>query len=158
MRAHRVLAAALAGTCACSFVAVRGPPRELPPAVEPRCTETSVAPGLDTAGAIITPLTGAFLWGLCSFSQVMQSWASDPKELSCNRIAWAALAATAAYAGSAVYGFHATSECRKLVEQRRGITPGDRPGPTQSNPRQVPEFGRPEDLGGRPADGGHPRD
>ena len=83
-RAHRLLAAALVGSCGCSFIAVRRPP---PPPVAPdvplECTQSRVPPALDTAGAIGTPIVGFAMWGLCTFTSAMQSWSSDPSHLKC---------------------------------------------------------------------------
>lgn len=119
-RAYRLLAAALVGSCGCSFVAVRRPPPQpLAPDVPLECTQSRVAPALDTAGAIGTPILGLAVWGLCSFTSAMQSWSSDPKRLNCGAVVWGTVLSTAAYTGSAVYGYHATGECRRLAEQRR---------------------------------------
>ncbi|KAB2898007.1 MAG: hypothetical protein F9K40_11960 [Kofleriaceae bacterium] len=50
MRAIACLAAAALGASAsgCSFVVVRGPPRDTPPGVVPRCTTAPIAPIVDT--------------------------------------------------------------------------------------------------------------
>ncbi len=122
--ASRLVAAALVGACGCSFIAVRRPPR--PPAAPGaplECTESRVAPALDTAGAIVTPIAGLTLWGLCTFASAMQSWSSNPKHLSCGVVLGATALSTAAYTGSAVYGYRATADCRRLVEQRRMTWP-----------------------------------
>jgi hypothetical protein len=122
--ARSLLAAALVAACGCSFVAVRRPPLAPVAPDEPlRCTQSRTAPSLDTAGAILTPLTGLMLWGLCSYTQAMQGWASDPQNLRCGPLLWGTVASTAAFTASAVYGFHATGECRRLAEQRRAPGP-----------------------------------
>jgi hypothetical protein len=118
--AIRLVATVLVAGCGCSFVAVRRPPpaqatRDAPP----ECTQSRVAPALDTAGAIATPLMGLTLWGLCAFTSAMQSWSSDPKHLNCGLVLGGTILSTAAYTGSAVYGYRATADCRRLVEQRR---------------------------------------
>lgn len=116
-RASCVVVAALV-LCGCSFVAVRRPPPSPPPPGAPlECTQSRVAPGLDTAGAIVTPVAGLGAWGLCTFLQTQQSWASEPRNLSCGTVLWATLGVTAAYTGSAVYGFHETGACRRLAAQ-----------------------------------------
>ncbi len=124
-RAHSLLAAALVGSCGCSFIAVRRPP---PPPVAPdaplECTQSRVAPALDTAGAIGTPIVGFAIWGLCTFTSAMQSWSSDPSHLKCGQVLWGTIFSTAAYTGAAVYGYHATADCRRLAEQRRATVPG----------------------------------
>lgn len=122
--ARALVAAALVGSCGCSFVAVRRPPpapvaREVPL----ECTESRVAPALDTAGAIGTPILGLTMWGLCAFAQVMQSWSSEPKHLNCDLVLGATVLSTAAYTGSAVYGYRTTAACRRLAEQRRTAAP-----------------------------------
>ena len=122
MRIHgapRLVAAALVGACGCSFVAVRRPPPPAAPDVPLECTQSRVAPALDTAGAIVTPIAGLTLWGLCTFASAMQSWASDPKHLPCGLVLGGTALSTAAYAGSAVYGYRATGDCRRLADQRR---------------------------------------
>jgi hypothetical protein len=120
-----VLAAWLAFSCACSLVAVRRPPTvPVPPDVPLECTQSRVAPALDTAGAIATPLFGLTLWGLCAFTSAMQSWSSDPVHLRCGPLLWGTVLSTAAYTGSAVYGFGATGDCRRLAERRWAPEPG----------------------------------
>lgn len=114
-----LLLAALAATSSgCSFVAVRRPP----PAVTEaplQCTRSRAAPVLDTVGAIATPVLGLTLWGLCSFTSAMQSWSSDPDHLDCSPLLWGSVLSTAAYTGSAVYGFRATGDCRRLSAEPR---------------------------------------
>ena len=124
MRANRIHAAALVGSCGCSFVAVRRPPPALAPDAPLECTQSRVAPVLDTAGAIGTPIVGLAMWGLCTFTSAMQSWSSDPLQLKCGPLLWGTVLSTAAYTGSAVYGFHATADCRRLEEQRRATAWG----------------------------------
>jgi hypothetical protein len=123
-RARPLLAAALVAGCGCSFVAVQRPP---PPPVRPgaplECTQSRIAPALDTAGAIGTPILGFAMWGLCAYTSAMQSWSSDPTRLKCGPVLWGTVLATAAYTGSAVYGYHSTAECRRLAEQRQAIVP-----------------------------------
>jgi hypothetical protein len=124
-----LLAAALA-SAGCSFVAVRRPPPEpSPPGVPIACTESRTAPVLDTVGAVATPIVGAATWGLCAYLSSMQSWASDPTHLKCGAVIWGALLGTAAYTGSAVYGFHHTNQCRRLAEQGRPIALPSAPVP-----------------------------
>jgi hypothetical protein len=119
-RAYRLLAAALVGGCGCSLIAVhRPPPSPVAPDVPLECTQSRVAPALDTAGAIGTPILGFATWGLCAFTSAMQSWSSDPKHPNCGLVLWGTVLSTAAYTGSAVYGFRTTAECRRLAEQRR---------------------------------------
>ncbi len=112
-----LLAALVASGSGCSFVAVRRPP-SAPSEAPLECTRSRVAPGLDTAGAVVTPLLGVATWGLCEYGNAMQSWASEPRRLDCGAVLWAALIGTAAYTGSAVYGFHETGECRRLSAER----------------------------------------
>ncbi len=121
---HAALAAALVAACGCSFVSVRGPPRaRVAPDAPLECTQSRVAPALDTAGAIVVPVVGLVLWGLCSYASALQSWSSDPATLRCGPVLWGTVASTAAYGGSAAYGFHATAGCRRLVEQRGAGVP-----------------------------------
>lgn len=128
-RAYRLAAAVLVAGCGCSFVAVRRPPPAPPaPDVPVECTQSRVAPALDTAGAIVTPIVGVAVWWLCSVTSVMSSWGSDSKPLNCRPLLWGTVLSTAAYAGSAVYGFHTTGECRRFAEQRRAIAPEPGPG------------------------------
>ncbi len=128
MRSHRLrplLAAALVGSCGCSFIAVRRPPPSpVAPDAQLECTQSRVAPALDTAGAIGTPIVGFAMWGLCTFTSAMQSWSSDPSHLKCGHVLWGTILSTAAYTGSAVYGYHVTGDCRRLAEQRRTTAPG----------------------------------
>ena len=123
-RASCVVVAAALVLCACSFVAVRRPPPSSPPGAPLECTLSRLAPGLDTAGAIVTPIAGLGAFGLCTFLQTQQSWASEPQNLSCGAFLWATLGVTAAYTGSAVYGFHETGTCRRLAAQ---ATPPEAP-------------------------------
>lgn len=126
-----MLAAALIAGCGCSFVAVRRPPPPpVPPGAPLECTQSRLAPVLDTVGAIGTPILGLATWGLCAYASAMQSWASEPRHLQCNAVLWATVVATATYTGSAVYGYHITGECRRFAEQVRppGPSPG-RPSP-----------------------------
>ncbi len=118
-----VVAALVACASGCSFVAVRRPPPHATDAPL-ECTDSRAAPSLDTAGAIVTPLLGLMTWGLCEYGNSMQSWASEPTRLNCASVMWATLLGTAAYTGSAVYGFHATGECRRLVGARSAPPPG----------------------------------
>jgi hypothetical protein len=127
---RRAAGAALAGLLAaaggCSFVGVRRPPPAPPPPDAPlECTQSRVPPAFDVAGAVLTPMLGAMIWGLCEYSNAMQSWSSSPQSLNCSPVLWAAAAGTGAYVGSAIYGFHATGECRRLAAER---SPG--PAPT----------------------------
>jgi hypothetical protein len=115
-RASRAVAAALV-LGGCSFVAVRRPPPSPAPGAPLECTQSRVAPGLDAAGAIVTPIAGLGAWGLCAFLQTQQAWASEPRDLSCGAVLWTALGVTAAYTGSAVYGYHETGACRRLAAQ-----------------------------------------
>ncbi|HUL57626.1 MAG TPA: hypothetical protein VLU43_00035 [Anaeromyxobacteraceae bacterium] len=102
----------------CSFVTVRRPPASPPPAGAPlECTQSPAAPVLDTVGAIVTPLAGLGAYGMCTFMQAQQSWASQPQNLRCGTFLWVTIGATAAYTGSAVYGFHETGACRRLAAQ-----------------------------------------
>ena len=119
-RAGLVAAALVVGCAGCSFVAVRRAPAGPPPAPDAplECTQSRVAPGLDTAGAIVTPIVGVVTWGLCAFAESMQSWSSDPRHLDCGLVLGATVLGTAAYTGSAVYGFHSTGTCRRLVAER----------------------------------------
>jgi hypothetical protein len=118
--ASRLAAAALVATCGCSFVAVRRPPpAPAAPDVSLECTQSRVAPALDTAGAIVTPMLGLTLWGLCAFTSAMQSWSSDPKHPSCGLVLAGTALSTMAYAGSALYGYGATAECRRIAEVRQ---------------------------------------
>jgi hypothetical protein len=116
-------------------VAVRRPPPVPPPPGEQlECTQSRVAPGLDTAGAIATPIAGLGAWGLCAFLQSQQSWASEPRSLRCGNLLWVAAGVTAAYAGSAVYGFHETGACRRLAAQLappEALPPRPPPGPAR---------------------------
>jgi len=110
-----VVAAAL-GLGGCSLVAVRRPPASPLQAGTPlECTQSPAAPILDTVGAIVTPLAGLGAYGMCSFMQAQQSWASQPKNLRCGTFLLVTIGGTAAYAGSAAYGFHQTGECRRLA-------------------------------------------
>ncbi|HEY6099061.1 MAG TPA: hypothetical protein VIW03_06510 [Anaeromyxobacter sp.] len=122
--AHPLVAAALVCGCGCSFIAVHRPP---PPPVAPdaplECTQSRVAPALDTAGAVGTPIVGLVAWGLCTFTSAMQSWSSDPNPLKCGPVLWGTILSTAAYAGSAVYGYRATADCRRLAERRKAAVP-----------------------------------
>jgi hypothetical protein len=118
--ASRLVAAALVAGCGCSLAAVRRPPpAPAPPDVPLECTQSRVAPALDTAGAIGAPILGLTTWWLCAVTSAMQSWSSDPKRLNCGVVLGATLVSTAAYTGSAVYGYRATAECRRIAEQRR---------------------------------------
>ncbi len=130
-----VVLAALA-TSGCSLVAVRPPPPSPPPPGTPlECTQSRVAPGLDTAGAIVTPVVGLAALGICAFVQTQQSWASEPQDLRCGTFLWATLGITAAYAGSAIYGFHETGVCRSLAA-RTAVeeAPPSRPLPPELAP------------------------
>ena len=135
-RGTRCVIAALLACCSCSFVAVRRPPREPVPAEVPlECTQSRLAPGLDTIGAVGVPIAGLLTWGLCSFTSAMQSWASDPQHPNCGALLWGTVISTAAYTGSAVYGYRATGECRRLVAERRAVeSPGARFVPTPRSP------------------------
>ena len=114
-RASCAVTAALA-ICACSFVGVRrAPPSPPPPGTPLECTQSRVAPGLDTAGAIVAPIAGVGAWGTCALVQSQQSWSSQPQDLRCGNLLWATVAITAAYTASAVYGFHETGACRQLA-------------------------------------------
>jgi len=140
--ARPVLAAALAACCGCSFVAVRrAPPSPPPPGAPLECTQSSAAPGLDTAGAIVSPLLGLSTWGLCTYVSAMQSWSSDPTHMKCGLVLWATILSTAAYTGSAVYGYSSTAQCRRLAEQLQPRPPGP----------ATPAGGMP---GGQPSPGG----
>ncbi len=124
-RAYALLAAALAAGSGCSFIAVRRPPPPpVPPDASLECTQSRVSPALDTAGAIGTPILGIAMWGLCTFTSAMQSWSSDPTHLECGPVLWGTILSTAVYTGSALYGYHATADCRRLAEQRRATPPG----------------------------------
>lgn len=128
-RARRLLAAVLAAAGGCSFVGVRRPPPSpVPPGAPIECTQSRAAPVLDTVGAVATPLIGLGTFGLCTYISAMQSWSSDPTRLSCGTVLWATAISTAAYTGSAVYGYHYTGDCRRLVEQQRVSMPQPRPG------------------------------
>lgn len=130
-----LLAAVLVAGSACSFVAVRRlPPSPVPPGAPLECTQSRAAPVLDTAGAIATPIVGVAVWGLCAYLDAMQSWSSDPSHLKCGGVLWATLAGTAAYTGSAVYGFHHTGECRRLAELQFGPAPPPPPMPPPGAP------------------------
>lgn len=122
MRAARArhVAAALALACGgCSFVAVRrAPPAPLAPDAPLECTQSRVAPALDVAGAVATPVLGLTAWGVCSIVESMQSWSSDPKRLGCGAFLWGGILSAAVYTGAAVYGFHETGTCRRLVAER----------------------------------------
>ncbi len=146
MRTHRakaLLAAALVGCCGCSFVAVhRPPPSPAAPDAPLECTRSRVAPALDTVGAIATPILGLTTWWLCSVTSAMQSWSSDPARLPCGTVLTATALSTAAYGGSAVYGYHVTGDCRRLAEQRRIIVPGPEPLAPGSGSRLLPGPGR----------------
>jgi hypothetical protein len=122
-RSHPLLAAALVTCCGCSFVAVRRPASSLAPGAGLECTQSRVAPALDTAGAIATPILGVAMWGICAFASAMQSWSSDPRHLDCGVVLWGTVLSTAAYTGSAVYGYHVTADCRRLAEQRSPSAP-----------------------------------
>jgi hypothetical protein len=124
-----VLVAALGiATSGCSLVAVRRPP---PVTAEkaPECTQSRLAPGLDTAGAITSALVGVTLWGLCEYTTAISSWGSEPSHPNCGAVLWGGALSAAAYTGSAVYGFRATGECRRRTEEWRA-SPADhaRPG------------------------------
>lgn len=123
-RARALGAAALVATCGCSLVSVRRPP---PPPLVPdaplECTQSRVAPVLDTVGAIAVPLVGLGLWLVCTYTASMQSWSSDPVNLQCGSLLWGTALSTAAYTGSAVYGYQATGSCRRLAAQRRAGAP-----------------------------------
>lgn len=122
--AHALIAAALVAACGCSFVSVRHPPPSpVAPDAPLECTQSRVAPAIDTAGAIVVPVVGLVMWGLCSYVSSMQSWSSDPGNVRCGPVLVGTIVSTAAYTGSAAYGFHATAECRRLVEQRRAGAP-----------------------------------
>lgn len=120
MRAARTswaVATALA-LSGCSFIAVRGPPSSPPPPGVPlECTQSRTAPSLDTAGAIVTPVAGLATWWLCEVVRSMNSWGSEPADMRCRNVLWATLGVTAAYTGSALYGFHETGGCRRLAAQ-----------------------------------------
>lgn len=124
-RTRPLLVALLLVGCGCSFISVRRPP---PPPYRPdvplECTQSRLAPGLDTAGAIAMPILGLSVWGLCSYLSAMQSWSSDPTRMNCGMVLWGTVLSTAAYTGSAVYGFHATADCRRLLEQERARAAG----------------------------------
>lgn len=123
--AHRLLAAALVGACGCSFVAVRRPPpAPVAPGTAVACTQSRVAPVLDTAGAIMTPVAGGLLWFLCAVTASMNSWGSDPNRIDCGPVLWGTILSTAAYTGSAVYGYHVTGECRRLAQRFPPAMPG----------------------------------
>lgn len=83
----------------------------------------------------MTPLAGLGAVGLCTFLQSQQSWASDPQDLSCGTFLWATLGVTAAYTGSAVYGFHETGACRRLAAQ---VTPPEAPPARPLPPELAP--------------------
>ena len=136
VRASCVVAGAMLILCGCSFISVRRPPTPSPPPGAPlECTESRVAPGLDTAGAIVTPIAGLGAWGLCTFMQTQQSWASEPRNMGCEAALWATLGITAAYTASAVYGFHETGACRRLGAQAAPPeTPPARPLPPNLAP------------------------
>jgi len=119
-RARPLLAAALAAVCSCSFIAVRRPtPGALAPGAPLECTQSRLSPVLDTVGAVAVPLFGLTLWGLCSYTSTWQSWSSNPVGMQCGPVLWGTILSTAAYTGSALYGFHATADCRRLAEERR---------------------------------------
>ena len=122
--AHALLAAALVVTWGCSFVSVRRPPpHPVAPDAPLECTQSRVAPALDTVGAIGVPILGVAFWGLCTYAASMQSWSSDPVNLQCGPVLWGTLLSTAGYAGSAMYGYRATAGCRRLAERRRAGAP-----------------------------------
>lgn len=120
-----LVSAALLATGGCSFIAIRRPPPPPVPRDAPlECTESRTAPVLDTVGAVLTPLVGVGVWGLCSYVWAMQGWSSNPVHMRCGTILWGTGIATVGYAGSAVYGFHATAGCRRLAEQLRSGATG----------------------------------
>jgi hypothetical protein len=123
MRSLRSLVAVtLVGCCGCSLVAVRPPPREPPPPFAPlECTELKLAPALDTAGALVTPVLGLASWWVCGFVASMDGASSD--RARCSPLLWGTLLSTAAFTGSAVYGFRTTGECHRLAEERPAIVP-----------------------------------
>ncbi len=84
----------------------------------------------------MTPIAGLGAWGLCTFLQTQQSWASEPRNLNCAAILWTALGVTAAYTGSAVYGFHETGACRRLAAQ---AAPPEAPPARPPPPNLAPE-------------------
>jgi len=112
-----LVAGAVATASGCSFIGVRRPPPATTDAPL-ECTRSRTAPALDTAGAIASPIIGLMVWGLCEYSNSMQSWASDPSRMNCQSVLWGAALSTAAYTGSAVYGFRSTGECRRLTAER----------------------------------------
>lgn len=124
-RAHALLAAALAGCCGCSFVAVRGPPSSpVAPDAPLECTRSRTAPALDTTGAIVSPLVGLGVFFLCSITEAMNSWGSDPQRLPCGALLAVGISAGVVYGGSAAYGYHVTGDCRRQLEERwRAATP-----------------------------------
>lgn len=132
-RASLTVVAALAA-CGCSFAMVRPPPPEPTPGAPLVCTQSRGLPALDTLGAVATPITGISIWALCAYSEAMQSWSSDPQHADCGAILWTTLGLTAAYTGSAVYGFHETTECRRLAAQAQP-QPGS---PEAPSPRPLP--------------------
>lgn len=137
--AQQLLAAAIVGTCGCSFIAVRRPPPSpLAPGAALECTQSRVAPVLDTAGAIGTPVVGVAIWGLCSFASSMQTWSSDPSRLNCGALLWGTILSTATYTASAVYGYQATADCRRLAQQRRTTLPLSLETPAARRPRKGP--------------------
>ena len=138
--ARLVAAALLVGCAGCSFVAVRRAPASLPPAPDApvECTESRTAPVLDTVGAIATPVVGLTTWFLCSVLDAMQSWSSTPQHLGCGALLWGTALGTAAYTGSAVYGYRATGTCRRLVAERSPARPPDRPSDRELPARPLP--------------------
>jgi hypothetical protein len=122
-----LLAATLAAAASgCSFASVRRPPPDPRPDAPLECTQSRTAPALDTAGAVVTPLTGMVLWSLCAFTASMNTWASDPSgptPAACTALAVGAVLGTTAYVGSAVYGYKTTGDCRRLAAERAAQPP-----------------------------------
>lgn len=112
--ARRLLAAAVAVSFSgCSFATVQRarPPAEIDdPRVADDCTTSKLAPGADTALAVVGVVANVVLTNTKS--------SCDPSRSSCNSHYLPPLAAGiagAVFTGSAIYGYFSTARCRNRV-------------------------------------------
>jgi len=135
--ARCLVAAALAiALTSCSYMFVRPPPSDDPVAADD-CTDSRVAPVLDTAFTGLMALTLLIIVPKCLDTSGRNEDGTPADGCSVGQwvgVGWTGVVGTAS-AISTVHGFHATSSCRKrrALEQpvatnaRSGTSPADRP-------------------------------
>ena len=121
MRASSVVvAAALATASGCSFITVRGPPRDRPPGAVPDCTTAPVAPAVDLA------LTGLALFGALVAHQRLDEpeGGEFPNNDFLRMQRTFSILGVVLEGASTVYGAVKITQCRSELAARRTMSPG----------------------------------